>query len=99
MVAGVGEQGDPRGEGQQLHEAGLAGLGQIGEEPERVNPQNSSRPAGSVRTSALTVLARALRSPRHTSTLLRPSPQREQGVTLTMHEVVSRLKARRSSSP
>jgi hypothetical protein len=29
LIAGVGQQGDPRGEGQQVHQAGLADLGQI----------------------------------------------------------------------
>ena len=60
LVAGVGEQGDAWGEGQQLDQAGLADLVRSWMESGRLCPQNSSRPSASVMISALIVLARAL---------------------------------------
>ena len=46
LIAGVGQQGDPRDEGQQLDQAGLADLGQIVDRAWEGLPAEQQAPAG-----------------------------------------------------
>src|SRR3954454_20665514 len=46
LIAGVGEQGDARGEGQQLDQAGLTDLGQVINGARAALPAEQQRPGG-----------------------------------------------------